>query len=502
MSRGPYVASVYIGHDASVAIVGDGKIVHLEAERFSRVKHDHLDMERAQELMAHACALAGVDPEEIAVLAGVGCSPYLGDARTRRAWTRDISQADDAGPGQFLGGRDIRTYYVAHHLSHAAYAFYTSPFEVAQVLAIDGGGDAYLVPGTDHTAVIDAAVGQAQHLVGTSAGCWELDVVDPPSGLGGWWNIESERLYGSIHAAGTVMALTGIPEKSFVEETGWTPTDYAEVTRLQAATTAGLTQLVAGGMPQLCLAGGVALNGIAVDALIRSGRCVHVPPAVYDGGCSVGAALYVLHVVLGVPRCAYDWQTSAFAGWTEPELEGAPPIDRIADALAEGEVVALVHGKAESGPRALGHRSILADPRAVSMRHRLNAIKGRQPWRPTAPVTTRSEVHRWFHLRDPAAHRFMTVIAAAQVQLRERAPAAVHADGSARVQVTDDHTVLGQIVTAFGARTGVPILLNTSFNLKGEAMANDPEQARDSFRRSQAGTPIDHLVIGDRWERA
>ena len=215
----------------------------------------------------------------------------------------------------------------------------------------------------------------------------------------------------------------------------------------------------------------------------------------------MGAALYVLHHVLGEPRVKYDANTVAFAGYCEPELQSMNGLDydtrlveRIVDALVAGKVVALAHGKAESGPRALGHRSLLADPRTMASKDRLNAMKGRESWRPVAPVVLRTNASRYFRLIDRRAFNFMTLIAATTEEMRKVAPAGVHLDGSARVQVTDTHSFLGRLVEAFGQATGVPILCNTSLNSRGQAMANTAQDAIDSATFMGA----DVIVVGDR----
>jgi carbamoyltransferase len=471
-----YVLGAYQGHDGSFAIVGDGKIVHFERERFTRIRHDTL---APMEQVDDACRLIGITREQITYMAGV--SGMFGI--TRNGWD-DLMQFDDRS-SCVLGG-DRRAFGIPHHTAHAAYAYYTSPYDQASILALDGGGDAYKTP--EGLKVITCAVGNGN---GETFGIrWH-----PCPGIGGAWNDASHQICGGQFQEGTVMALLGIPAEDFTARTGMDPAVRSRVATLEAQTIDAFHELVPAGRP-VVIAGGCALNGIAVHALLRSGHvpAAWVPPACDDGGLSIGAALYVLHRILGEPRRRYSVEQVAFAGWTEPGLEGTPNVDRVVDALLEGQIVALVNGRAESGPRALGHRSLLADPRSLAIKGRLNEMKQRAPWRPVAPVVLRRHARRYFDLIDPGAYEFMTTICQATEEMRRLAPAAVHADGSARVQLVDESSVLGHILAAFGCATGVPMLLNTSFNGHGQAMANTVTDAEGTAR--QLG--VDMLAVGDR----
>ena len=267
------------------------------------------------------------------------------------------------------------------------------------------------------------------------------------------------------------------------------------------------------GLPDLCLAGGVALNGVANSRILaESGfERVFVPPAPGDAGCALGAALYADRVYFGNP----DREVPDHPFWgpmvdgTElaraareddqvvEELDDAALIERIADQLAAGRVVGWMDGAAEFGPRALGHRSILAAPHSSEMRDRLNRdIKYREPFRPFAPVTPIEVADRYFDLPPGGARlaRYMSGVFPVRPEWRARLGAVTHVDGTARVQVLEREMAprLHALLEAYGGRTGVPVLLNTSFNVAGEPIVTDPLEGYMTFRRCE----IDVLVAG------
>lgn len=494
---GCFVLSVYFGHDASLALVGDGKIAHVEFERLTRRRHQTMvPRERVLvEALPGALRLVGARMTDVVAVVEVGCGDSLAGGRNDgardRGWSRDLA-VWDAGAGSRYFGPLLPAYYVPHHLAHAAYSFYTSPYEAARVVAIDGGGDA-LADGSAAPPYIDGAAGGARHAFGDSGASWRLRALDRV-GVGARWSQLARAYCGDEHAAGTIMAMGGVPEGDFERLCALPLGVREEIARLQDDTTAALEIRAAGTQGAVCLSGGVALNGIAARRVLARGdvASVHVPPAVNDGGLSVGAALFCLHAILGEPRARYATETVAFAGYTDDEIAGEPDAGEVGALLAHGHIVAACHGRAESGPRALGHRSLLACGKHAGTKELLNALKGRQPFRPVAPVVLRGDAERYFDLKDPDAYSFMTLIAPARELMVADVPAGVHLDGTARVQVVDEASWLGRVVAAYRDLTGVPVILNTSFNLRGEAMVNDAAQARDTFVRSRAGA----LVVG------
>jgi len=267
------------------------------------------------------------------------------------------------------------------------------------------------------------------------------------------------------------------------------------------------------GLSDLCLAGGVALNGVAnARILAESGfERVFVPSAPGDAGCALGAALYADRVYLGNPdREVPDhpfWGPTVDAkelaraaredDQTVEELDEAVLIERIADRLADGCIVGWMDGAAEFGPRALGHRSILAAPHAAEMRDRLNRdIKYREPFRPFAPVTPIETADRYFDLPPGGARlgRFMSGVFPVRPEWRSRLGAITHVDGSARLQTLERGMAprLHALLEAYGRRSGMPVLLNTSFNVAGEPIVNRALEGYSTFRRCG----MDVLVAG------
>jgi len=267
------------------------------------------------------------------------------------------------------------------------------------------------------------------------------------------------------------------------------------------------------GLPDLCLGGGVALNVVAnARILAESGfERVFVPPAPGDAGCALGAALYADRMYLVNPDRdvpdhpfwgpAVDADELARAAREDDqaveELDETALIERVADELAAGGIVGWMDGACEFGPRALGHRSILAAPHSAMMRDRLNRdIKYREEFRPFAPVTPIEAADRYFELPPGGARlaRFMSGVFPVRPEWRAQLAAVTHVDGSARLQTLERDMAprLYALLEAFGRRSGMPVLLNTSFNVAGEPMVNRALEGYSTFRRCG----IDALVAG------
>ena len=267
------------------------------------------------------------------------------------------------------------------------------------------------------------------------------------------------------------------------------------------------------GLPDLCLAGGVALNGVAnARILAESGfERLFVPSAPGDAGCAIGAALYADRVYLRNPDRevpdhpfwgpTVDGQELARAAREDDQLveqlDDAALVERIADELAADHIVGWMDGASEFGPRALGHRSILAAPHSPQMRDRLNRdIKYREQFRPFAPVVPIEVADRFFELPPGGARlaRFMSGVFPVRPEWRGRLAAITHVDGSARLQTLERDMAprLHGLLEAYGRRTGIPVLLNTSFNVAGEPIVNRALEGYSTFRRCG----IDALVAG------
>jgi carbamoyltransferase len=261
------------------------------------------------------------------------------------------------------------------------------------------------------------------------------------------------------------------------------------------------------GLTRLCMAGGVALNCVMNSTVRDLGPFdeVWVQPAAGDAGTALGAALWIDyrergddtrhwtmdHAYLGP---AYgDDEIERFLQWSKiPYRRAHDVVDETADMLAANKVIGWYQGRTEFGPRALGARSILASPIDSGMQARLNEIKDREDFRPVAPVVMEEHAADWFVGGQRAP--FMLFVFDVREEKAERIPAVRHVDGTARVQTVNraQHALYYDLLDAFRQRTGVPVLVNTSFNTRGEPMVNSPRDAVESFWTS----PLDALVIG------
>lgn len=270
------------------------------------------------------------------------------------------------------------------------------------------------------------------------------------------------------------------------------------------------------GLTKLCLAGGVALNSVANGRIQRETpfKELFVQPAAGDGGGALGAALFAHHAVLGQPRSfrmehAY-WGKSYTDAQIGDYLRGAgiahtrashedELLDRVVDHLRKGHVIGWFQNRFEWGPRALGARSIIADPSRTDMKDIVNTkIKFREPFRPFAPSVLVDAASRFFELDDPAKQypaRFMLYVVDVKPGQGDKLPAITHVDNTARLQTVhkDQSPLYYGLIERFGQASGIPVILNTSFNLKGEPIVTTPAQAHSTFSRSG----MDALVLGN-----
>jgi carbamoyltransferase len=259
------------------------------------------------------------------------------------------------------------------------------------------------------------------------------------------------------------------------------------------------------GLPDLCLAGGVALNSVANGRLLRQGpfERIYVQGAANDAGCALGAAQYRAHAVHKLP-----WQEMRHLyygpGYTTADVESAleathmpyrrveDPAETAAQLLLANKIVAWYQGRMEFGPRALGNRSILADPRQVDMKDRINAaIKFREPFRPFAPSVLAERSREYFADIDDSP--FMILVTDVLPDKRATVPAITHVNGSGRIHTVDREVapLYWKVIHRFGELTGVPLVLNTSFNVRGQPIVNTPAEALATFYTSG----LDALVI-------
>jgi carbamoyltransferase len=544
-------------HDSAVAIVDHDEIrFAISEERLSRQKHDRRFPALALARGMQACGISIDDLANIVFYE----DPKL---KLKRLWdqvidywprSRDIFEHHIPGfvHHKMPVDAQMRTYfgfrgnfeYSEHHRSHAASAFFTSPFERAVVVTLDGVGE------YDTAAV---HLGEGNRLK-------KLRSIHFPHSLGLFYSVFTQylgfevnegeykvmglasygrpryldKLIGPIlqisgdgafrlnqrffdfcstqrHYAPTLINHLGIPPRP---PGGEMREEYQDLAAsVQQALEISVAKLLAPlirehGTNDFCFAGGVALNCTANARMIRDlGIRSHIHPAAGDDGGALGAALQSA-MRLREDGPTYRYRYSAYLGIRYPEpvirtsLEvnhiryrrSANIAEEVANWLSDGKVVAILHGRDEWGPRALGGRSILADPRCAEMKDHLNAkIKFREEFRPFAPVVKQDAYKDWFENLGMAESPFMLYTHEA---LRPQETAAViHVDGTSRVQTVslEQNAYLYRILEAFEKRTGVPVLINTSFNLRGEPIVSSPSDALKTFFASG----IDYLVLED-----
>ena len=433
---------------------------------------------------------------------------------------------------------------IGHHDSHAA-AFFASPFEEAAVLVMDGYGDDastsfYVGQGNRlargwYTGIFNS-IGMVYtfvtHYLGFG-GFSDEGKVMALAAYGGPTYVERFRDLVRLEADGRyrvdmsyfdydARAMLQPFKPKFIETFGpmRQPGDpledrhYDIAHALQVMTEEVILHMAhhlerTTASRNLVISGGVALNCVANGRVARETgfREVWVPPVASDTGAPLGSALWHYHQTLGRPRnyvldrvslgLEYDAEqieaALAAQGLSYERLPGAALERRVAQALADGKIVGWFQGRFEMGPRALGNRSLLADPRRADMKDILNArIKSREPFRPFAPVVLAEEAQRFFELDGPDP--FMTKAPRVHPSMRHMIPAGLHVDGTARVQTIERsaNPRYYDLIKAFGELTGVPVLINTSFNEREPIVAR-PEEAIACFLR----TEIDVLALGD-----
>jgi carbamoyltransferase len=575
-------------HDSAAALVEDGRIVAAaQEERFTRKKHDASFPHNAVNycLEAAGTKLADIDHvsfydkpflkferllETYIALAPLGFASFkmaiplwLKEKLFQKSLLRkELKKNDEAVDGDTL-------LFTEHHLSHAASAFFPSPFEKAVVLTMDGVGE---------WATTSAAIGDGNKLE-------IFEEIHFPHSLGllysaatyytgfkvnsGEYKVMGLAPYGEPKYAKLILdnLIDLKPDGSFRLDmsyfdycTGLTMTNdrfaklFGEPVRtpdklltsfhmdiaasIQAVLEEAVLRLTRSlaeetGLRHLCLAGGVALNCVANGKVLRDGKFdrIWIQPAAGDAGGAVGAALAAYHGFKGQPRTVgnSDGMSGAYLGpkYAQGDIERrltaagahftvldeAAMIETTAQALADQLAIGWFQGRMEFGPRSLGARSILGDARSPAMQKNLNLkVKYRESFRPFAPAVLREDVAEWFELdgdspymlivADVLKDRRRTMTAEEQALFgidklnisRSEIPAVTHIDYSARIQTVTAATnpLFHQLLTSFKAKTGCPVLVNTSFNVRGEPIVCTPEDAFRCFM----GNELDLLVVG------
>lgn len=549
-----YVLGLNIGnHDSAAALVKNGELVKfIEQERISRNK---MALGEPPIEAIQACLDSeGITVHDVAAIS-VGMDwKYRNEVYEMSEEEREkyviFEDTNWFLPSEIFGENLPSVHIVRHHLAHAASAYRVSGFTDCAILVIDNRGEdastslGYAKDGKitffkqiniqnslgifyNRAARFTGLYGKFREVgkfMGlASYGDPTIQMPLSPSRdkllFKGLPDIENEGIFDAINLR-TEQCREYFEANCFPYETGNTEEimSYADfAASVQKALEDVLLDFVAElkevtGMDNLVIAGGIALNCSANGQIERSGifRHIYVPPFPSDAGTAVGSALEVYHQLFGKPYVdvplrlaglgiAYSQEETlrALQRYTEKILysvfEEENLYEHLAKVLAEGKIIGWMQDGFEAGPRSLGYRSILADPRTRRSLIRLNQIKEREMWRPIAPSILKEQYTAYFE-GDSDSRYFMNVAAIVKEDKRRSIAAVVHVDHTARPQVvTKEHNKYHKLLTAFYQRTGVPVLCNTSFNTRGVPLVNTPEDAMDCFLKRD----IDLLVIGN-----
>ena len=528
-----WILGVGASHNGAAALLRDGQLfVAIQEERLTRVKRARLRPAFDSLAIRYCLDAASIGPENLALIGICRDEPL---ALPESDITRNplLARVD---PSILV--------HTSHHRAHAAAASYQSGFDDAAVLVIDGLGSPledldprerqlagrdgwetlsiYRLQGGQQLTPLRKDVAKDKAWLSHSA-----SGMPRFGGVGGMYSSASHQIFGAYLDAGKVMGLAPHGKPAHAPSDFWrsvggkmefsdvVPAQYRSEERwpanergyaaLAASVQSALEEAVLWavreaqaltGAPRLVYAGGVALNCIANERILRETTLedVFVMPAAEDSGTAIGAAVCAAWQRGGLlcrrrllrdstgrsySRLEIDRALATFAVRHGREDRGDGSARRIAGLIADGAFVGLFTGGSELGPRALGFRSILGDPRSPTARDELNRRKGRELFRPVAPAVLVEHAREWFDMGPCGESPFMLRIAAVRAGRRQLVPSVVHVDGSARVQTIDckQASQLRAILEAFHELTGVPILINTSFNATGEPIVETPEDA-------------------------
>lgn len=547
-------------HETAACLIrGASVVAFAEEERFNRIKKgkparvDNAD-ELPTEAIEYCLKCADIEWNQIDYIA-VGFdpalrSPPMNERTTPGGWGSTEGEAEFTRHLLRLPARvselarlniEDRWRWVPHEQAHAASAYYASPFTESAVLTIDGIGES-------STAMLAHGRGRELHPLG---------VVSYPNSLGFLWEKICKFLGFGDYDAGKLMALASFGSPSdfaepFSELVRWSKgsfevdldvlrfrvDEYEPLEKLfgsrrmatdnvgarEAALAAALQQATERtlfsfaqrlreetGSSNLCVSGGVMMNCVGLGRLLADGEFdgVFVQPVAHDAGTAIGAALATLYAETDCPNrwvMQSPYLGPAYSEDTILQAAAAPSLSyrrssdvatEAAQAIADGKIIGWFQGSSEAGPRALGNRSILADPRRAASKELINLkVKHREFFRPFAPAVLSEHARQWFAIpRESISLRFMSFALPVRPEKQQLVPAIVHVDGSARPQVVE-HTInpeFHRLISAFHERTGIPMVINTSFNTDDEPIVCSPSDAVNTLLR----TDLDILFMGD-----
>lgn len=462
------VLGINYGHDGSACIVRNGKLeIAIATERITRRKKD---LSITDDVICYVLSELNLSIHDVDYIA-----------------TNDIEQSifgnEILKERIAILGRTIPSFVIPHHLAHCASAYYTSLFENSYCLSVD------VCSQTNKIANSLVAYGEGN----------KLNALYCPQAMCGarYGTVtESLGLGPMLHKAGTTMGLASYGKvfdfdfKSYTDDIKSKMNIAATAQYILEKELLTVVNDMDDATENLCLSGGTLLNCNANSKIATQSKFsnFHHFPACGDDGTSVGAALYVAHHILNEPRYLYHSEDLAYLGKSYQVQE--PDYKLIAEKLVKGKIIGWFQGKSEFGPRALGNRSILADPRNFHNRELINhVVKNREWFRPFAPVVLEDCYQEWFDFHIPSPYMLYT----AQVKQSEKIPAVTHVDGSARFQTVNQKSNphYYNLIEAFGDMTGVPVLLNTSLNGNGQPILETEEEAIEFFKHSN----LDLMVI-------
>jgi len=549
----PWILGISASHNGSACLLrGDEIVVAIQEERLTHYKRHRIYGQGPSKAVAYCLNYAGIQPSDLSLV--VLCIQG-----------RATDKIHDITLDPFLNvvTHGVPTITIPHHYGHAVSAFATSGFADSAVLIVDGAGSPVSDFTSDELKVLN---GNSQdswetislyHASGTSViplekhavdrGAWLVSrdgVMATFGSLGGIFSAAAEQIFGEVAEAGKVMGLAPygkpvFPTSEFFDITNgrfhfkdtvplrfrhaerW-PNRKDEYEALAASAQSALEDALLYlikhlcelcSSDNLCYAGGVALNSVANERIIRESgfKNIYIMAAAEDSGTAIGAAYYglwqltqhnsrrpILHDAPG--RIYTPADVSCAINGTE-NIHVVNSTDAISDAvelLCDGKIIGWFDGGAELGPRALGQRSILCDPRLPEAKDTLNRrVKMREPFRPFAPAVLLEEVSHWFEFDGtPRESPFMLRVVDVKMEKRNAVPAIVHVDGTGRLQTLtrENNGRFYDLVRKFHEKTGVPVLLNTSFNRMGQPIIETPADAIACL----LNTGLDCCVFEDR----
>ena len=579
-------------HDSAACMVKDGSVIAAaQEERFTRRKHDAGFPVHA---INYCLEEAGIENSDIQLICYYE-NPYLALERLlvsnlAQIGIGDIGRLDNMISQwggfrlnlhqrmvQALSGFQGKLLCAEHHLSHAASAFFPSPFDEAAILTVDGVGEwatagLFYGQGKDikplkamkYPHSLGLFYSAFTYFTGFKVNSGEYKFMGlAPYGEPRYYDLLKDNvieicddgslflnleyfdyLTGDRMTSGKMEKLLG--GKPRQRETRITQRDMDIAASVQKITEEVLLKMAGHashltGSRNLCLAGGVMLNCVANGKILKSGRFsdIWIQPASGDAGGALGAALAAWHVYLGNMRKAtpgdsmrgallgVDYKTQEILDFLEiygfpyETLPDSELPGKVVELLLDGKIIGLFQGRMEYGPRALGNRSIIADPRDPGMQSRLNLrIKYRESFRPFAPIVLREKMDEWFDIDYDS--KYMLLVGAVKKekckavekiagedliekvnQVRSDIPAVTHVDYSARIQTVhqETHPLLHEILLEFYSKTGVPVLINTSFNVRGEPIVCSPMDAYRCMMRTQMDCILMNNVLVYRHEQ-